>query len=212
MVQFDGVWVKRDESKIPTPGKSGIPAPTRASGASKLPIGKKSHGSPSHLPVKRNPQATLEGHTCSKPVQLPVTNKPQALDIKSPTSSGAPAAIVPPFNYTPSPTAHNQQQVAQQIKQQNEESKVEVVDSIPLKPPTDLPVKPQYIAAPSVTNTASQQSQPSPPTKHLTKTEMLLERRRRSYLNSLQKAEGGSTKEDSEDKKNKSASCLVTTV
>ena len=211
MVQFDGVWVKRDESKIPTPGKSAIPGPTRASGASKLPIGKKSHGSPSQLPVKRNIQATSEGNTCSKPVQLPITNKPQALDIKSPTNSGAPAAIVPPFNYTPSPTAHNQQQV----KQQNDDPKLEVVDNIPLKPPTDLPVKPQYIAAPapSVMSAASQQAQSSssPPTKHLTKTEMLLERRRRSYLNSLQKAEGPS-KEDSEEKKNKSASCLVTTV
>ena len=214
MVQFDGVWVKRDESKIPTPGKSGIPGPTRASGASKLPIGKKAHGSPSQLPVKRSTQTTAEGNSSSKPVQLPITNKPQALDIKSPTNSGAPAAIVPPFNYTPSPTAHNQhQQVVQQAKQQNDESKVEVVDSVPLKPPTDLPVKPQYIAAPSITSTASQQSQSSssPPTKHLTKTEMLLERRRRSYLNSLQKAEGPS-KEVSEEKKNKSASCLVTTV
>ena len=220
MVQFDGVWVKQEETKIPTPGKSGIPGPSRATGSgipSKLPVGRKSQSAVSQLPVKRNTQASTKGNTSSKPVQLPVasTSKPQALDIKSPTSSGAPAAIVPPFNYTPSPTTQSQQQQAIQAGQQEEESKVEVFENTPPKPPMDLPVKPQYIAPPpsSVSSSTAQQPQatPSPPTKHLTKTEMLLERRRRSYLNSLQKGEG-SSKEDVDEKKNKSASCLVTTV
>ena len=219
MVQFDGVWVKRDETKIPTLGKSCIPSPSRTTGSgilSKLPVGKKSQSTISQLPVKRNLQTSAEGNTSSKPVQLPVTStsKPQALDIKSPTGSGAPAAIVSPFNYTPSPkTQSQQQQQAIQAGQQQEEPKVEVVESTTPKPPMDLPVKPQYIAPSSVPSTTAQESQASssPPTKHLTKTEMLLERRRRSYLNSLQKGEG-SSKENVDETKNKSASCLVTTV
>lgn len=218
MVQFDGVWVKRDESRIPTPGKSGIPCPSRIAGSnipSKLPTSKKAQTSASQLPVKRSIQSAGEGSTTSKPIQLPVTStsKPQVLDIKSPTNSGAPAAIVPPFNYTPSPTAQHQQQPAVQTVPQEEEPKVEVLEGTSPKPPMDLPVKPQYIAAPSVASSTAlqQQTPPSPPTKHMTKTEMLLERRRRSYLNSLQKTEG-SSKEETDEKKKKSSSCLVTTV
>ncbi len=210
MVQFDGVWVRRDDSRIPTAGKPGAP---RSGIPTKLPVPGKGQ-----VPQKKGAQLNVESgcsSSSSKPVQLPVAGKPQVLDIKSPTSSGAPAAIVAPFNYTPSPTTQTQQGQGVQTVKPLEEPRSGVAEMAPAKPPMDLPLKPQYTAAPS---TAAPSAQPpaassSPPTKHMTKTEMLLERRRRSYLNSLQqKAEAASSSKEELDDKDKSSSCLVTTV
>ncbi|KAJ8311479.1 hypothetical protein KUTeg_010834 [Tegillarca granosa] len=88
------------------------------------------------------------------------------------------SALVPPFNYTPSNTSISKpQSPSTEISESRDQ------DSVFVKP---LPVKPLT-------------------TVHATKTEMLLARRRQSYLNSLK-----SDETSEEDKKRQG--CMVTTV
>nr|KAG5701812.1 hypothetical protein BaRGS_019023 [Batillaria attramentaria] len=109
-----------------------------------------------------------------------------AKTIVIPTSKPSPAAVVAPFNYSP-PSAS-------QVSVTTSSASSTVVTST------------QIIAKDTTSNSDASQKGPSV-MKHMTKTEMLLARRRQSYLNNYKNEEEGVGEEESSKR-----GCMVTTV
>ena len=202
----DEVWVRRDgtipvvkpgsRSSIPMPGNK---RPTPGVGGAKGGQGQNNQGGKITQNGKTGHGENTQGVNTNTQggkkapqkhpedlLETPIDNNSLVISpVSSPTKPSAPemrtvspvSAIVPPFNYTPKTQQNNQQQ------QQNNKK-----DDVQKK------------------NTINQQQStiPPSPTKTLTKTEMLIARRR-SYLNSIQPT-------DAEDESGERKSCLVTTV
>ena len=124
---------------------------------------------------KANNKVEAKNQHNSSPLSSPST------DIRL-ASPGTNAAIVAPFNYTP--TTNNSLKNNTTAISTNNQSEVQLKNTV---------------------NQSQKSSSIPSPNKPMTKTEMLIARRRRSYLNSLKTEEAG----ESEDGKRP---CLVTTV
>ena len=153
----NGVWIKAGDSSPPS---------SQAERASK-PDSVHTTPTKSAIPVGK-PATPPSNMSTFKPLASSPTSRNS--DIRSPAAN---AAIVAPFNYTPSPTSNS--------------------------PPTEVSLKNSVNKSP-LKSTAN-----SPTKAPQTKTEMLLARRRRSYLNSLKS-------EESEDEEAKKKACIITTV
>ena len=179
----DGVWMKRGGSLIPSP-------------AAKASDKKVANG---HVP---NGQSKAIGDGKNN------ANIPQPITLISPSSDDKPltvsspkgelnAAIVPPYNYNPNQTSTSSISKASSSTPNGTANTGKQLNELAFK--TNSPV--------GFGPCSSKSSIPSSPTKPLTKTEMLIARRRQSYLNSRNKEEHSNEEDDA-----KRSACLVTTV